>query len=298
MPSGFPFPLVENYPQTQLDTFIGWCSEKNKGGWKTQGTGKHTIKPLPKNGFGPPHLWYVFPPPFVFPLLFSLQETSTDQANPTFWGLQNWFWRAHSMVRFPPKKSHDTFCTPISRFPMMRSFRPNMPRETPEIIYIDDVLEPKQAIWHYVIRWPLAKFARWGCSQSELKVTSVSFSSQWRRCVQFSVTKFKPMFLGENWQKICHQKPTTFFTPSIQQFITLNFWHRSRVKIGGSKLQRVFFHIRWCHDGCCYAGTTAERNCPRTILIWHEKRFEKREKKDPKNDPKRVRKMLSPSQAI
>ena len=31
-------------------------SEKNKRGWKTQGRGKHTIKPLPKNGFGPPHL--------------------------------------------------------------------------------------------------------------------------------------------------------------------------------------------------------------------------------------------------
>ena len=35
-----------------LDMF----SEKNKGGWKTQERGKHTIKPLPKNGFGPPHL--------------------------------------------------------------------------------------------------------------------------------------------------------------------------------------------------------------------------------------------------
>ena len=40
-------------------------SGKNKGGWKTQGRGKHTIKPLPKNGFGPPHLWYVSPPPPV-----------------------------------------------------------------------------------------------------------------------------------------------------------------------------------------------------------------------------------------
>ena len=29
-------------------------SEKNEGGGKTRG-GKHTIRPLPKNGFGPPH---------------------------------------------------------------------------------------------------------------------------------------------------------------------------------------------------------------------------------------------------
>ena len=32
------------------------CSEKNKGRWKTQGREKHTISPLPKHGFGPPHL--------------------------------------------------------------------------------------------------------------------------------------------------------------------------------------------------------------------------------------------------
>ena len=96
-------------------------SEKNKGGWKTQGRGKHTIKPLPKNGFWTTPPMIRFPPPFVFALLFSLEETSTDQANPTFWGLQNWFWRARSMVRFPPPKSHDTFCPPISRLPRRSS---------------------------------------------------------------------------------------------------------------------------------------------------------------------------------
>ena len=36
---------------------------KTKGGGETQGRGKHTIKPLPKNSFGPPHLRYDFPPP-------------------------------------------------------------------------------------------------------------------------------------------------------------------------------------------------------------------------------------------
>ena len=29
---------------------------KTKVGWKTQARGKHTMKPLPTNGFGPPHL--------------------------------------------------------------------------------------------------------------------------------------------------------------------------------------------------------------------------------------------------
>ena len=30
-------------------------------------------------------------------------QTGTDRTNPIFWGLQNWFWRGHFTVRFPPK---------------------------------------------------------------------------------------------------------------------------------------------------------------------------------------------------
>ena len=91
---------------------------KTKGDrWKTQGRGKHTTKPLPKNGFGPPHLWYVFPPPFVHAMSFPLEGTGTDQTNPTFGALQNSFWRAHSHDTFSPPKSHDTFSPTISRFP-------------------------------------------------------------------------------------------------------------------------------------------------------------------------------------
>ena len=77
-------------------------SESGKGEWKTQVKGKHTIKPLPKNGFG---LWYVSPPPFVHALSFSLEETGTDQTNPTFWGLQNWFWRSRSTEGSPPPQN-------------------------------------------------------------------------------------------------------------------------------------------------------------------------------------------------
>ena len=90
---------------------------KTKGGGKTQGRGKHTINPLPKNGFGPPIYDTIPPPPFVHAMSFSLEETDTDQTNPTFWGLQNWFWRGCFMVRFPPQKSHDTFCPPPLRIP-------------------------------------------------------------------------------------------------------------------------------------------------------------------------------------
>ena len=95
------------------------CSEKNKGGWKTQGRGKHTVKPLPKNGFGPPPPTYdtFLPPPFAHAMSFSFEGTGTDQTNPTFGALQNRFLEGTHMVRFPPPKSHDTF-PPICRFPI------------------------------------------------------------------------------------------------------------------------------------------------------------------------------------
>ena len=69
-------------------------------------------KSPPQKWFGPTPTYDTFPPPFVHALSFSLEETGTDQTNPMFWGRQNCFWRGHSMVCFPPKKSHDTFCPP------------------------------------------------------------------------------------------------------------------------------------------------------------------------------------------
>ena len=41
--------------------------QRNKGGWKTQGRGKHTIKPLPKNGSGPPPMTRSPPLPLFTP---------------------------------------------------------------------------------------------------------------------------------------------------------------------------------------------------------------------------------------
>ena len=64
----------------------GWSviSEKNKGGGETQGRGEHTINPLPKKRFWTPPLIIRFPrPPLVHAMSFSLEETGTDQTNPT-----------------------------------------------------------------------------------------------------------------------------------------------------------------------------------------------------------------------
>ena len=87
-------------------------SEKNKGGGKFRG-GDIPWNPSPKTALDPPHLWYVSPPPVCSRHVIFL---GTDQTNPTFWGLQNWVWRAHSDSRVrsppPPKKSHDAFSPP------------------------------------------------------------------------------------------------------------------------------------------------------------------------------------------
>ena len=51
------------------DAWNHQIQRKTKGGG-TQGRGKHTIKPLPKNGFGPPPLMIRFPPPLFTPCHF------------------------------------------------------------------------------------------------------------------------------------------------------------------------------------------------------------------------------------
>ena len=88
----------------------------NSGGWKTYR--KFGEKTLPKNVFGPPTYDTFFPPLFGDSLSFPLKERGTDQTNPNLWGLQKWFWKAHSAVRFPPPpNSRDTFCPALSRCP-------------------------------------------------------------------------------------------------------------------------------------------------------------------------------------
>ena len=88
---------------------------------RPRGGGKHAVNsaknPSPKT-FLDPHLRYVPPPFFGDSLSFPLEERGADQTHPNFWGLQKWFWRAHSAVRFPPPpNSRDTFCPPLSRCP-------------------------------------------------------------------------------------------------------------------------------------------------------------------------------------
>ena len=47
------------------------------------------------------------PPFFGDSLSIPYKERGTNQTNPNFWGLQRWFWRANSAVRFPPTPKND-----------------------------------------------------------------------------------------------------------------------------------------------------------------------------------------------
>ena len=58
--------------------------EKQKGGWKTQGRGKHIIKPLPKKRFWTPPPVIRFPTPVCSRPVIFLRGNGTDQDESDF----------------------------------------------------------------------------------------------------------------------------------------------------------------------------------------------------------------------
>ena len=80
-----------------------WYSEdamggvEKRGGWKTS-----RMTPLPKRGFGPPLVRYVFHPPHVSVLCFSCTKIHDRADQKLFWRGPKIFGRARSLVRFPP----------------------------------------------------------------------------------------------------------------------------------------------------------------------------------------------------
>ena len=76
-------------------------TESGQGGWKLRGGETYRKTPPQKRLWTPPHLRYGSPAPFWRLSVISLKGRGTDQTNPNFWGLQKWFWRARSAVRFP-----------------------------------------------------------------------------------------------------------------------------------------------------------------------------------------------------
>ena len=70
---------------------------EKRGGWKTS-----RMTPLPKRGFGPPLVRYVFHPPQVSVLCFSCTKIHDRADQKLFWRGPKIFGRARSLVRFPP----------------------------------------------------------------------------------------------------------------------------------------------------------------------------------------------------
>ena len=60
------------------------------------------MTPLPKRGFGPPLVRYVFHPPQVSVLCFSCTKIHDRADQKLFWRGPKIFGRARSLVRFPP----------------------------------------------------------------------------------------------------------------------------------------------------------------------------------------------------
>ena len=92
------------------DKLLGIIQRKQKG-VENPGEGKIYHKtPSPKTVLDPPPM-IRFPPPFVHSMSFCLEETDTNQTNPTFWGLQkvvlegalySTFCPQNRMIRFAP----------------------------------------------------------------------------------------------------------------------------------------------------------------------------------------------------
>ena len=76
------------------DAMGGW---KKRGGWKTS-----RMTPLPKRGFGPPLVRYVFHPPQVSVLCFFLCKDPRQSRPEALRRGPKIFGRARSLVRFPP----------------------------------------------------------------------------------------------------------------------------------------------------------------------------------------------------
>ena len=70
---------------------------EKRGGWKTS-----RMTPLPKRGFGPPLVRYVFHPLQVSVLCFSGTKIHDRADQKLFWRGPKIFGRARSLVRFPP----------------------------------------------------------------------------------------------------------------------------------------------------------------------------------------------------
>ena len=82
---------------------------EKRGGWKTS-----RMTPLPKRGFGPPLVRYVFHPPQVSVLCFSCTKIHDRADQKLFWRGPKIFGRARSLVRDPPPY---VLHPPISRHP-------------------------------------------------------------------------------------------------------------------------------------------------------------------------------------
>ena len=67
------------------------------GGWKTS-----RMTPLPKRGFGPPLVRYVFHPPQASAFCFSCTKIHDRADQKLFWRGPKIFGRTRSLVRFPP----------------------------------------------------------------------------------------------------------------------------------------------------------------------------------------------------
>ena len=112
------------------------------GGWKTS-----RMTPLPKRGFGPPLVRYVFHPPQVSVLCFPVQKSTTEQTRSCFGGVQKFLGeRVLWYVFLPPYVLHP----PISR-PKQRAQKLQTTRFATTRFAVNGKIFPPSRVWELPI---------------------------------------------------------------------------------------------------------------------------------------------------
>ena len=128
--------LLQNYEQWSSAHYSPsncMSGQRTTEGGGTQERGKHTIKPLPKNGFGPPLPPMIrSPPPLCSrPVIFHREETGTDQTNPIECPLQKLVLEGALYSAFPPPQNRTMrFLNPPPHPVRVPNQRSEYPRST------------------------------------------------------------------------------------------------------------------------------------------------------------------------
>ena len=203
---------------------------EQRGGRKTS---RRT--PLPKMGFGPPFVWYIFQPPEVSLLCFSCTEIQDSAHQKLFWRGPSIFLEVRCLARCP---SPICFCTPISR-PNLFKKTTNFTRNSAEkSLFFPAILSLKRCDLLFLRELCSQLFRVRGCS-------NLCYGFYTRVLCKFS----RP------GRRLSCEVEQRFRKPFLSSFCCFGFALRSRPPCPGAPGRKVphevLFECFWAPDSEC-----------------------------------------------